>query len=191
MKMEIGTIVRGFDIGKPYHNKYIWSACEKCGKERWTCFYVRENKPKYSICESCSQKNLGQRVRGQLRESMRGAGNPMWKGGRFRSSQGYIYIWVSPDDFFYPMANPAGYVFEHRLVMAKHIGRCLHSWEIVHHKNHIRDDNRTENLQLVSDDRHKQLSILENKIRQLGKRLIALQIENNKLKRLIARTTSL
>ena len=72
-----------------------------------------------------------------------------------------------------------GYVQEHRLIMAKHLGRCLHRWEIVHHKGikypkssiENRSDNRIENLQLVTDDRHKQITILERRIAYLENKL--------------------
>ena len=113
--------------------------------------------------------------------------NGNWKGGRCKNSSGYILIRLSKDDFFHPMADNNNCVREHRLVMAKALGRCLHPWEIVHHKGTIypkgsienKQDNRIENLQLVTDDRHKQITILENRIKWLEQRVLKLEVENS------------
>ena len=150
---------------KSITNSYIWSACDICGIIRWVILY--KGKPKATKCIVCAQKGINNV----------GAKSPYWHGGRHKTQQGYIYIRVYPDDFFSSMTNSIGYAFEHRLVMAKSLGRCLHRWEIVHHKNHIRDDNRLENLQLVSDDRHKQITILENRINFLESRVTNLESE--------------
>lgn len=178
----IGEFKRGWEIGKKGHGTYIWSACVSCGKERWVSLKRKTDKPS-PRCSRC----WGMRI-GKL--TGRGATNPMWRGGRGKTTQGYIRIRLYPEDFFYPMVSSSGYVFEHRLVMAKHLGRCLHSWEIVHHRGikypkgsrENRADNRWENLQLVSDDRHNQLTRLESKIiwqaqkiKELKLKLIALR----------------
>jgi len=71
-----------------------------------------------------------------------------WKGGRTVDGNGYVRVWVGADDLFANMRNQTGYVLEHRLVMARHLGRPLLRSETVHHKNTDHADNRWENLQL-------------------------------------------
>lgn len=71
-----------------------------------------------------------------------------WKGGVYRDVSGYVREWISVDDPLQVMAGTSGYVLQHRLVMARHLGRPLSQSETVHHINNDRQDNRLENLQL-------------------------------------------
>jgi DNA-binding CsgD family transcriptional regulator len=83
-------------------------------------------------------------------DSQRGKRNPLWRGGKTISDDGHVMV-RSTD---HPNAMPNGYMFEHRLVMEKYLGRLLQKNEIVHHVNGIKDDNRTENLKVMTQAEH-------------------------------------
>ena len=142
---HIGDLIRHH---KNSRGIFIWAACPDCGKERWVKSF--KGKPINLIkCNSCAKK-----VR---RKQWSGSNSARWKGGRQLTSKGYIRVWVSPEDFFFAMADPRGYMPEHRLVMAKHLGRLLHKWELIHHKGiafplgsiENKQDNRIENLMII------------------------------------------
>lgn len=63
---------------------------------------------------------------------------------------GYILVYA-PD---HPNATKDGYIMQHTVIMEQHLHRYLNPWEVVHHINHIRDDNRIENLALMGKKEH-------------------------------------
>lgn len=85
------------------------------------------------------------------RAKMSGELNPAWKGGvTYKRPKGnYVgprYVRCPPD--LMVMARSDGYVMEHRLVMARWIGRPLTRTECVNHVDHDPRNNVRENLDL-------------------------------------------
>lgn len=74
-----------------------------------------------------------------------------------KRSDGYIKVYA-PD---HPNCTADGYVMQHILVVERAIGRHLTEKECVHHINHIRDDNRIENLKLMTISEHMSLHMKE------------------------------
>lgn len=74
----------------------------------------------------------------------------VWRGGVTRAPDGYLREAVMGSDPMAVMRGKRSYVLQHRLVMARHLGRPLERHETVHHINGDRADNRIENLQLRS-----------------------------------------
>lgn len=90
--------------------------------------------------------------------------NPIGKGGTEHhlftgkgKIQGYIAVYKPNHPAAYKSGSRVGYVLEHRLIMEGHIGRYLEPNECVHHINGIRDDNRIENLVVLTRSDHRSL----------------------------------
>ncbi len=165
-----GDIVYGHEIGRRNNGAYIWKPCVDCGKPRWVLKY---NGCQHKRCYSCSAI----RQRGRL--------GPHWRGGKCVNGCGYMTVRIYADDPTFGLMNkkPHGVkekvkvVLEHRLVMTRFLGRRLESWEIVHHRNGIRTDNRLSNLELVTPDSHCIYSQLEKDNKALQSKVIEMDVE--------------
>lgn len=141
---------RASELGKPvFKNRNPWyyrHLCPICGKEVW-----HQRKDLKRACSpQCAHAFAGSHPRGK--------DHPNWKGGRYLRKDGYVAVQVLSDSPYHTMAfDKWGYVLEHRLIMAQHIGQCLLDSEVVHHvgtkypqgSRENKSDNRIENLELL------------------------------------------
>lgn len=112
----------------------IIKVCETCSKEFKV--YPYRNRAKF-CCVKCRAQS----------PKYKNKNHNHWKGGKPKFA-GYIFVY-NPS---HPNCINKRYVFEHRLVMEKHLGRYLESHERIHHINGIKNDNRIENLMLFKNE---------------------------------------
>lgn len=111
------------------------------------------NKSKSSVQHKANRLGISKDAEGffEIRSKAKsGENSANFKGYRRRTSRGYITRFV-PD---HPSANKDGLVMEHRLVMEEHLGFVLPKGFAVHHINGIKDDNRIENLAVMTNSAH-------------------------------------
>lgn len=160
---------------QPQRQRRVELTCPVCGKTFWRHLSHAARYENPTCSSHCNGVLRGQEWKEHAhkgraawteeseqsyREKMSGPNNPAWKGGAtYRKRKGNYpqsVKYVRCPQEFASMARKDGYVMEHRLIMAQHVGRPLLRSEVVHHINHDVTDNRIENLQLfASNGEHK------------------------------------
>lgn len=174
---------------KRNYQRLIRVSCITCKTWRWinSCGLWEYRKGKKGNCWECHRKWLAKK-------------NQLLGVGRRHNFQGYVVRTLTSftqeeskllkSMMRLPHNNLRGEILEHRAIMALYLKRPLNSKEIVHHINGIHDDNRIENLELVSDSKehykhhmriYKENQALHIKIQQLEQQLSSLQISQNQL----------
>ena len=129
--------------------------------------HSKESKVKIGIANSIALRGRKLSLEHRKKIGRQGNKNANWKGGRYIRKDSYVMIRLLD----HPCVQKSGYVFEHRLVMEKNIGRILKKYEKIHNINGIKDDNRIENLELINGSTHQLITKLETRVKELEKEL--------------------
>ena len=143
--------------------------CEEHRSNRYARFEERHLRPcidcgrgagrKAERCRKCSDAN---------KEKQYGEAHPNWKSGRTVDVHGYTLILVPPEQ-----RQGRRYRHEHILVWEAANGPLPKGY-IVHHLNHVKVDNRLENLEAMPRGQHAR--------RHGEQRILELEAENARLR---------
>ena len=137
--------------------------CAKCGKVFFEhqCHAGRRKFCSYK-CRSSDTEHLQAKS-----ERFKGEAHPLWHGGITKHTDGYVYEYAPYHPF-----TVGCYVLQHRLVVEQYLREhhpdspylvrfgeqlYLSPKYCVHHKNEDREDNRPENLQVMTNSEHQKL----------------------------------
>ena len=162
--ITVGKVLRSFEIDTYKNGLKKKQTMHGMDEDEFRNYLIREYQSgnsmpviaeKLGVTPSCIRKYFVKYSIMQRHENSfysKGEKSCRWKGGR-RSREGYISVYC-PD---HPYAAADNSVYEHRLVVEKEIGRYLTKDEFVHHINGIKDDNRIENLVILTNSEHARL----------------------------------
>lgn len=156
---------------KPEDSRWLNCTCDVCGKK----FHRKPSQIALRAGHYCSLKCHYQAKKtymqgeGNHQFGLKGRANATWKSDIRKTSLGYIQI----RKLDHPFRDKAGFVFEHRLVAEEYLLTAENSVEIggkrylkpeyvVHHKNFDRQDNRHENLAVMTHAEHQALHLRLN-----------------------------
>lgn len=123
---------------------FIGKPCPQCSKR---IGYKRNRKRSEKVFCSSECFHLSRRKYLNIPDCLESADRKIDK------NLGYVRLYCP----MHPESNTWGYVYEHRVIAEKTVGRRLNKNEIVHHKNGIRWDNRPENLEVMDKRDHGRL----------------------------------
>lgn len=127
----------------------IKKTCPQCSVE----FSVRPCNAHVTHCSrACMVVSQTKRPTGRMHN-----GRPV-----LQNHAGYLTVY-EPD---HPAANVSGRILEHRWVVEQLLGRRLETTEQVHHINGEKDDNRPENLQIMTPTEHSKLTAVRRQTAQ-------------------------
>lgn len=112
-------------------------------------------------------------MRGWKLRPLKGPENPRWNKGKLMTSHGYVLRRVSKN---HPLGFGNGYAYEHLIVWMENGNPKPKPGYNIHHKDHNKQNNRIENLELIKGPKH--ISYHTKKRGQLWQ--IALQVIREK-----------
>ena len=124
--------------------------CINCKKD---FVFQAGSKKEFGVRKFCSTRCNGLYYGSESSKRMTGKNNPMF-GKRPANYKGYTYGFSGSRNKYKKLFIKGKYVWEHRWVMEKKLGRKLKKDEVVHHIDHNPKNNNPSNLKVMKTFEH-------------------------------------
>ena len=154
VQLTCPTCLKQFDLPKSDHRIGEGQQTLYCSRECYKEWYRKKNK---KACPICGNEFIAKRA------SQKVCSTECGRKYKSKNTEHKAYMENGYIVEYQNGYNKKGNVKQHRRIMEEHLGRKLKPYEVVHHINGIKTDNRIENLQLMTASEHSSLHRLEEK----------------------------